>query len=131
MQKKRILLVDDEIGFTRLLKLNLEQTRRYEVRIENHADRALTAAREFRPHVVLLDIIMPKVIGHDVAEHLRADATLDEPSIVFLSAAAFHKIPDSRRPSLAPVPFIAKPASVEELIAGIENSLPQTKGEQI
>src|SRR6185295_10010601 len=83
--------VDDEVGFTRLFKLNLEQRADYEVRIENWAEHALNAAREFRPDLVLLDVIMPRMIGHDVAARLREDATLKSIPIVFLSAVGGRK----------------------------------------
>jgi PleD family two-component response regulator len=63
MDKKRILIVDDEVGAARLLKANLEQTNRYEVRVENWPEDAATAARQFKPHLVLLDIIMPSCLA--------------------------------------------------------------------
>jgi len=47
--KKRILVVDDEPAMTRMIKLNLEQTGRYEVRTENLGLKAIAAAREFQP----------------------------------------------------------------------------------
>src|SRR5437899_11507618 len=87
MNKKRILIVDDEISFTRLLKLNLEQTNHYLVGVENRAEDALTTAREFRPDLVLLDIMMPRVFGGDIAARLRADANLKTTPIVFFTAA--------------------------------------------
>src|SRR5205809_734888 len=59
MSLKRLLLVDDEEPFTRLVKLNLEQTGRYTVRIENDGAKALATAREFAPDLILLDVIMP------------------------------------------------------------------------
>ena len=122
MNKKRILLVDDEIGFTRLLKLNLEQRADYDVRVENWPDQALNAAREFRPDLVLLDMIMPRMIGHEVAASFLADVTLKGTPIVFLSAVG------NRKSAEAPTrtggfPYITKPASLEELIAGIERHL--------
>lgn len=125
MKKKRILLVDDEIGFTRLLKLNLEQRAEYEVRVENWPDRALNAAREFRPDLVLLDVIMPRMIGHDVAASLRADVNLKGTPIVFLSAAGGRRSQDMPTRT-GGFPYIAKPASLEELIAGIERHLSPT-----
>jgi DNA-binding response OmpR family regulator len=121
MNRKRILLVDDEIGFTRLLKLNLEQRAGYEVRIENWADKALNAAREFRPDLVLLDVIMPRMIGHDVAASLREDVNLKSTPIVFLSAVG-RKSPETQTRGGA-FSYITKPASLEELIAGIERHL--------
>ena len=54
MAKKRVLLVDDEKSFTNLLKLNLEDTSEYEVRVENWAEDALAAARDFKPDIVRL-----------------------------------------------------------------------------
>jgi len=106
MNRKRILVVDDEIGFTRLLKLTLEQTNDYEVRVENWPERALSAAREFRPDLVLLDVVMPRMFGADVAACLRADASLKATPIVFSG-----------------FPFLAKPSSVEEVIEKIEQRL--------
>ncbi len=48
MRKKRILLIDDESSFTRMLKLNLEKTGAYEVRAENRGREGLAAARQFK-----------------------------------------------------------------------------------
>ncbi len=125
MAKKRILLIDDEVGFTRLLKLNLEQARDYEVRIENGAERAVSTARDFRPDLVLLDFIMPRMIGNDVAELLRTEGGLMKTPIVFLSAICSRNPNDERNRALAGYPYIAKPATVEEVIDGIERHLPK------
>jgi DNA-binding response OmpR family regulator len=124
MKKKRILLIDDEVSFTRLLKLNLEQMRNYEGRVENGAEHAVRAAREFCPDLVLLDIIMPRLIGNDVAERFRAEAELTRIPIVFLSAACSRNSADEPNRALANFPYIAKPATVEEVIDGIERHLP-------
>ena len=67
MNKKRILLVDDEKSLTTLLKLNLEETGDYEVRVENFPEDALAAVRAFQPDLVLLDLIMPRLPGGNVA----------------------------------------------------------------
>jgi DNA-binding response OmpR family regulator len=126
MKKKRILLIDDEVGFTRLFKLNLEQRAEYEVRVENWADRALSTAREFRPDLVLLDVIMPRMIGNDVAARIRADTALKATPIVFLSAVGGRKCAGTPNRALDGYPCISKPASLEELIAGIEQNLPKS-----
>ena len=76
MNKKRILVIDDEPSITRLLKLNLEQTDHYEVREENDSTRALDAAREFKPDLVISDVMMPEVGGGEVAAQLREDPAL-------------------------------------------------------
>jgi len=127
--KKRVLLVDDEESFTRLLKLNLEQTDDYIVRIENWADRALSAAHEFQPDIVILDVIMPRLIGSDVAAHLRADTRFRSTPIIFLTAALPRKVVQEHRNVIGGFPVIAKPASVEEVINTIENHLPRPVAE--
>jgi CheY-like chemotaxis protein len=83
----RVLHVDDEESYTRLLKLNLERTGKYEVRVENYSPNAVQAAREFKPHVVLLDIIMPVMFGGDVANQFANDPELKHIPIIFFSAA--------------------------------------------
>src|SRR2546427_2816337 len=123
MNKKRILMVDDEISFTRLLKLNLEQTNHYAVRVENRAEDALSTAREFRPDLVLLDIMMPRMFGGDIAARLRADANLKTTPIVFFTAAVSKTRVKEHDGVISGFPFLAKPASVEELIEQIELSL--------
>ena len=70
------MVVDDEAGFTKLLKMNLEKTGKYEVRIENQSTKALEVAKEFQPDVVLLDIVMPDMDGGDVAAQFQDDPML-------------------------------------------------------
>ena len=123
MKRKRILVVDDEIGFTRLLKLNLEQTNNYEVRVENWPERALMTAREFRPDLILLDMVMPRVFGGDVAAGLRADASLAATPIVFFTAAVSRTNLKKHDGIISGFPFLAKPSSVEEVIQQIEQRL--------
>ena len=104
MGRKRILIVDDEPETTRLLQIILQRKRPYEVRVENHATRALDAARAFKPDVILLDIIMPELDGGEVARRLRHEPAFERVPIIFLSACA-QPIPG--------YPFLAKPAPVE------------------
>lgn len=120
MAKKRILLVDDEKSLTSLLKLNLEDTGNYEVRVENWPEDALQAAREFRPHLILLDIIMPRLPGGNVASLIDSDAELKGTPIVFLTAAVRRQQVDENDGIICDHPCLAKPATVEEVIEMIE-----------
>lgn len=83
---RKVLIVDDEAGFTKLLKLNLEKSGEFEVRIENNSMKALASAREFQPDVVLLDVVMPGLDGGDVAAQIQADPALSGTPIVMLTA---------------------------------------------
>jgi CheY-like chemotaxis protein len=85
-EKKRILVVDDRAHDTRLLKLFLERTNDYVVREENDARAALSAADEFEPDLILLDVMMPVVDGGELAARFRASAKLKAVPIVFLTA---------------------------------------------
>jgi len=119
--KKKILLVDDEKSFTNLLKLNLEQTDRYEVRVVNWAEDALPAAQEFKPDVVLLDIIMPRMPGGNVVAQFEADPGLKDVPIVFLTAAVQRTRLAEMDGIISGRACLAKPATMEEIIAKIEN----------
>jgi CheY-like chemotaxis protein len=120
MSKRRILLVDDEESFTRLLKLNLEQTGKYDVRVVNWADDALPAAKEFKPDIALLDVMMPRRFGGDVAACLRAEPGLHSLPIVFLTAAVPKHRVEAHGGEISGFPFLSKPATLEQVVAIIE-----------
>lgn len=119
-RKKRILLVDDEKSFTSLLKLNLEETNRYEVRVENWAEDAVNAAKEFGPDIVLLDIIMPRMPGGNVAALIKETPELKNTPIVFLTAAVRRHQVEENDGIICDFPCIAKPATVEMVVEAIE-----------
>jgi two-component system phosphate regulon response regulator PhoB len=125
MAKKRILVVDDEKSLTTLLKLNLEETGQYEVRVENWPEDVLPAAREFKPDLILLDIIMPRLPGGNVAAQIDADPQLQGTPIVFLTAAVRKHQVEENEGIICDHPCLAKPASVEEIIATIEKHIRQ------
>jgi CheY-like chemotaxis protein len=125
--KKRILLVDDEVSFTRLLKINLEQTNRYEVRVENWAEDAVKSAQEFKPHLIILDVLMPRVFGGEVASRLKMQPELRDVPIVFLSATVGKERVNEHGGIISGNPFLAKPATVEEVVSFIERNLPKQK----
>ena len=83
---KKVLLVDDEAGFTELLKMNLEKSGGYEVQIENDPTQALGTARRFQPDAVLLDVVMPGMDGGDVQAQFQGDPILGNIPIIMLTA---------------------------------------------
>ncbi len=120
MQKKRIFIVDDESGFTRLLKLTLERTGRYIVLEENDGTKAWLAAREFKPDIIFLDIVMPKIDGGDVAQQIRTDPLLAHIPIIFLTAIVSHR---ETKNDIGGYPFIAKPVSLADITRCITENL--------
>ena len=117
--KPRVLLVDDEESFTRVTQMTLTD---YDIRVENDSARALQSARDFKPDLVLLDIMMPNLDGGDVAAQLRADAALKDVPIVFLTALVTQK-ENARRPVMGGYPFIAKPVTPDRLAETIRKHL--------
>ncbi len=123
MTKKKILIVDDEASVTRMVKLSLEQTGAYEVRTENHARQGLAATREFKPDLILLDVMMPEMDGGEVAFQIQSDKLVKDIPIVFLTAIVSKKemkAGDIVNPSGR---FLAKPVDLEELTKCIEECL--------
>jgi len=123
---KKILIVDDEAGFTRLIKLTLEKTGDYQVAEVNDGTRAWETARKFRPDLILLDIVMPKIDGGDVASQLKSDDSLKNVPIVFLTAIVSKKeaVPGGL---IGGFPFISKPVSLDDLVKCIEENLKSGK----
>ena len=118
--KKKVLLVDDEKSFTNLLQLNLEQTGRYEVRVVNWAEDALATARQFKPDIMLLDIIMPRMPGGNVVAQFESDPQLKSTPIVFLTAAVQRRQVADMDGIISGRPCLAKPATMEEITSMIE-----------
>ena len=123
MNPKRILIVDDEPAITRSLKLNLEALAGYEVRTENDSARAVDAAREFHPQLILLDVLMPHLDGCDVSAQIHADPELKHTPIVFLTALANNEATGGHAVAAGSTVYLAKPVAIEELIKCIEQTL--------
>jgi len=123
MSKKRILIVDDEASITRLLRLNLEQTGRYEVREENLGAKAHDVAVEFRPDLILLDVMMPDMDGGDVAASLKENPALRKIPVVFLTAAVKKEELGAPDGKIGGRTYIAKPLNVQGVISVIERTI--------
>jgi CheY-like chemotaxis protein len=119
-------VIDDEPSITRLLKLNLEQTGLYEVREENDSTRAIDTAREFKPNLVISDVMMPDVGGGEVAAQLRDDPELRRVPVIFLTAAVRKEELGSSEAVIAGRLYIAKPLDVKTLVGAIERILGKT-----
>jgi len=123
MANKRILVVDDEVSLSQMLKLNLERTKVYEVRVANGGRAALRAVAEFQPDLVLLDLMMPDMDGTEVAMQLASDPRTSKIPIVFLTAVAQKAEVKARGGIIGGRAFIAKPVEAHEVIAAIEKYL--------
>jgi CheY-like chemotaxis protein len=121
-RKARILVVDDEKGFTHMLKMALSSN--YDICEVNDPDNALGAARDFHPDLILLDVVMPTLDGGDLAAQFRADPSLANVPVVFLTAIVSPTEGETER-VINGYPFIAKPVSRDAVIRCIESHLDQ------
>ena len=122
-EKKRILVVDDQTQNTRLLKLYLERTNDYVVREVNDAKDALSAAEDFDPDLILLDVMMPGVDGGELATRFQASTELKTVPIVFLTAAVTKAEVNAGGGRLGGFPFLAKPVVLSEVVACLKHHL--------
>ncbi len=126
----RILAVDDEPHILQFLELGLKNEG-YEVRCADNGLTAIADMEEFKPHVVILDVMMPGMDGFEVVRHLKK---LDNVAIIMLTAR--DEVDDRVKGlSIGADDYMVKPFSFEELLARINarlrNQFPHLFGEVI
>jgi CheY-like chemotaxis protein len=122
-EKACILIIDNNRDFAHSAKLALERTGRYFVYEESDGSKAHQTAQGVKPDLILLDIAMPEADGGEVAAQIESDPTLHRIPIVFLTALVT-KAETKSGLQIEGHPFLAKPISISELVAGIERYLP-------
>ena len=118
--KKRILVVDDLASDTTLLKQQLELSPQFDVREENDPRAAVATAEEFKPDLILLDLVMPAMDGRHLAACMAASAQLKAVPIVFITARLTKEEVDAVAGRIGGFPFLAKPVAVHELIECVQ-----------
>jgi DNA-binding response OmpR family regulator len=81
----RVLIADDNQQNAELLEAHLDGTG-YETRIATNGDETVRLAKEWRPDVVLLDVMMPKLSGFEVCQQLRADPATRQTGVLMVTA---------------------------------------------
>ena len=126
-EPSRILVVDDEPSITDLLSMAL----RYEgmeVAVTHLGREALDAMTAFRPHLVVLDVMLPDLSGFDVLERMGRDRIGGRLPVLFLTAR--DTLDDKLRGfTLGGDDYMTKPFSVEELIVRVRAILRRVHGE--
>ena len=123
MAKYKILVVDDESAITRLLKLVLERTGKYEIQTENKGTLAMKVAGEFRPNLILLDINLADENGGELSERFAKDGSLKNIPIIFLTGAVSPSEVESGMSVIGGRPVVAKPINMEKLVQIIDANL--------
>ncbi len=121
MEKKKILVVDDEPDVTDLVAYHLK-AKGFHVECLNDATASISRARAFQPDLVILDIMMPHLSGIQVCRILRADNKLARVPIIFLTAKAETHDRIEGLESGAD-DYLSKPFSPKELVLRVESIL--------
>lgn len=117
----RILVVDDEPDITALVAYHLAKAG-FRVSTANTGPDALKAAREERPDIVVLDLMLPGVSGYDVLAELRQRAETSDVGVILLTAR--REEPDRIRGlTLGADDYLTKPFSPQELTLRVRNLL--------
>jgi excisionase family DNA binding protein len=113
--KRKVLLVDDDAELVELMTKVLEEDGRFEVRIASNGFDAGMMVKEYRPDLIVLDVMLPDINGKEVCHRVRADTTLEDVRILCISGMIEEDKIQELRLSGAD-DFLHKPFDIEELI---------------
>jgi two-component system alkaline phosphatase synthesis response regulator PhoP len=119
-ESKRILIADDEQDILEIMTYNL-QLHGYEVACAKDGDEAIQKAKEFKPELIILDIMMPKKNGIEVCKILRSQPTFNDTIIIFLTALN-DELSHVKGLEFGADDYISKPISPKILVSKV-NSL--------
>ena len=113
--KRKVLLVDDDVELVELMTKVLEEDGRFEVRVATTGFDAGMMVKEYRPDLIVLDVMLPDINGKEVCHRVRADPTLEDVRIICISGMIEEDKIQELRLSGAD-DFLHKPFDIEELI---------------
>ncbi len=124
-EKAKILVVDDDPDLVEATKIVLET--KYEVITASEGDEGVKKAKEVKPDLIILDVIMPVKDGFSAAEQIKKDPELADIPVIMLTSYAERKgetnIPASKGMMLEAEDYIEKPVKPEELLKRVEDLL--------
>ena len=120
---KKLLVIDDEEYFCRAVKKAIEMKRDLQVLTATRGDEGLRLARTQKPDLILLDIVMPGMMGTQVAEELSQDPDTASIPVIFVTAIVKKEETEREMGFLGGRMFIAKPVVVDELLKKIDSLL--------
>lgn len=122
----KVLLADDEEGILVLVEATLRNEKRYSILLARDGEETLRIARQEKPDLIFLDIMMPKMSGYEVCQALKGDPATAHTMIVMLTALA----QDSERQAALEAgadDYLTKPFSPTALLQKVEQFLAPTK----
>ena len=117
---KKILIADDEANIVISLEF-LMLNSGYQIQTAANGEEAFSKAVKFLPQLIILDIMMPKMDGTEVAMVLKHDVRTKHIPIFFVTAVISPE--DQAKVSGSPNPIFAKPVKLEELLTAINGAI--------
>jgi two-component system phosphate regulon response regulator PhoB len=124
----RILVIEDEPDIQQILDYNLRE-KGHKVFIAGKGEEGLRLAREKRPDLVLLDLMLPDIPGTEICKTLKTDAATKNAQVVMLTAKG-EEIDRVVGFELGADDYVVKPFSVRELLLRVQAILRRSQGEQ-
>jgi two-component system OmpR family response regulator len=113
--KRKVLIVDDDEELVELLVDVFERDGRFDIRSANNGFDAGMQVKEFRPDLMVLDVMLPDINGKEVCQRVRSDSKLDDVRIICISGMVeADKVADLKASGAND--FLQKPFAVEKLI---------------
>ncbi len=113
--KRKALIVDDDEELVELIRDVLDSDGRFEVRVANNGFDAGMMVREYRPDILVLDVMLPDINGKEVCQRVRKDETLEDVKIICISGMVEKdKIGDLKEAGADD--FLQKPFEIEQLV---------------
>lgn len=118
MAQEKILIVDDEEHILELLKFNIKNAG-YEVITANNGGDGVRLAKEERPDLVLLDLMLPGMDGYDVCKEIKRNKETSNTAIIMLTAKG-EELDKILGLELGADDYMTKPFSIRELLARVK-----------
>jgi len=115
---KTILIVDDEPDILKIVSFRLEANG-YKILLAKNGQEALDLVQNKRPDIVLLDLRLPDIDGCEVCRKIKADKTLKDIPVIFLTASQFRNIKEMMKESKAD-DYLSKPFEPKELLEKVK-----------
>ena len=114
--KRKVLIVDDDEDLVEMIREAFASDGRFEIRTANNGFGAGMLVKEFRPDLVILDVMLPDINGKEVCVRVRSDTNLDEVKIICISGMVEEdKVADLK--AAGANHFMQKPFTVDRLIS--------------
>jgi excisionase family DNA binding protein len=114
--KKKLLIVDDDQDLVDLIQDGFERDGRFDIRTANNGFDAGMGVKEFRPDLVVLDVMLPDINGKEVCQRVRSDPAMDTVKIICISGMVEHSKVDGLKAAGAN-DFMQKPFAIEDLVS--------------